>query len=215
MRSRDDFVRQRETMVRTQLVARGLRDPRVLDAMRRVPRERFVLPDYLDRAFDDGPLPIGQGQTISQPYIVALMTELLELTGTERVLEVGTGSGYQTAVLAEVASEVYTVEIVESLAERARGLLGDLGYRNVRFRVGDGTEGWLEHAPYDRILVAAAPRRFPPELGEQLVVGGWAIVPVGGFAQELHRVRRTETGFETERGIGVRFVPMVGKASEL
>ena len=215
MRSRNDYTRQRETMVRAQLVARGLRDPRVLDAMRVVPRERFVLPDFLDRAFDDGPLPIGQGQTISQPYIVALMTELLEFTGTERVLEIGTGSGYQTAVLAEVASEVYTVEIAQSLGEKARRLLNDLGYENVHFRVGDGSEGWLEYAPYDRILVAAAPRRFPPELGEQLAIGGWAIVPVGGFAQELQCVRRTETGFETEHGVGVRFVPMVGKASEL
>jgi len=201
-------------MVQTQLIARGVRDPRVLDAMRRVPRERFVLPDYLERAFEDGPLPIGQGQTISQPYIVALMTEMLELTGDERVLEIGTGSGYQTAVLAELAREVYTVEIIPALSESAQRLLEELGYTNVSFRVGDGTDGWKEHAPFDRILVTAAPRQFPAELGEQLAVGGWAVVPVGGLVQELQRIRRTESGFTTEHGVGVRFVPMVGQASK-
>lgn len=210
----DEDVRRRERMVRIQIAARGVRDPRVLEAMRRVPRERFVLPEYRDRAFEDGPLPIGKGQTISQPYIVALMTELLELAGTERVLEVGTGSGYQTAVLAELAAEVYTVEIFPELAEGARLLLEELGYRNVWFRVGDGTEGWPEHAPYDRILLTAAPQRFPEALGEQLALGGWAVAPIGGgFAQELQILRRTEKGLETEHSIGVRFVPMLGKAS--
>lgn len=214
MRS-EEIIRQRDAMVRFQIAARGVCDPRVLEAMRRIPRERFVLPEYRGRAFEDGPLPIGKGQTISQPYIVALMTELLELNGTERVLEIGTGSGYQTALLAELSAEVYTVEIIPELAERARLLLLDeLGYRNVWFRVGDGTEGWLEHAPYDRIILTAAPQRFPAELGEQLVIGGWAVAPIGeGFAQELQIIRRTEKGLEVEHSIGVRFVPMLGKAS--
>jgi protein-L-isoaspartate(D-aspartate) O-methyltransferase len=198
-------------MVRTQIEARGVRDPAVLAAMRRVPRERFV--QEADRALaeSDGPLPIGYGQTISQPYIVALMTELLRPHRGMRVLEIGTGSGYQTAVLAECVGTVFTVEIVPDLARGARTVLDELGYRNVRYRIGDGSLGWPEEAPFDGILAAAAPRDVPPALLDQLALGGRLVLPVGsGEGQRLLRVTREPQGPRREILAPVRFVPMTG-----
>ena len=160
-------------------------------------------------AYKDEPLPIGKGQTISQPFIVAYMTSLLELSGEERVLEIGTGSGYQTAVLAELAGEAFTVEILASLSEKAQALLAE--YENIRFRVGDGREGWIQHAPYDRILVTAAPPTLPAALPEQLRVGGILVAPVGKERQELIKMRRLENGYRREKKGGVRFVPLVKK----
>ncbi len=204
--------RDRARMVRYHIEARGVSDPDVLRAFRAVPRERFVPRLQAPAAYEDRPLPIGDEQTISQPYIVALMTELLELSGSESVLEIGTGSGYQTAVLAELANVVHTVEIVPSLAARSRDLLHSLGYANIRFRVGDGSDGWPEAAPFDRVIVTAAPRVFPEALQAQIAEGGWAVVPVGSHRQELLRIVRTEDGYREERHGGVRFVPMTGKA---
>ena len=200
---------ERERMVAEQIEARGVGDERVLEAMRAVPRERFVPKPYARLAYEDCPLPIGKGQTISQPYIVAYMTSLLELSGGERVLEIGTGSGYQSAILAELAREVYTVEILESLSVRAQGLLAE--YENIRFRVGDGSEGWFEHAPFDRMLVTAAPTTLPASLPAQLRVGGSLVAPVGGKRQDLVKVSRLEDSFRRETKGGVRFVPLVGK----
>lgn len=205
----------RERMVETQLAHRGIHDERILAAFRHVPRERFMPENMRHEAYEDFPVPIGEAQTISQPYIVALMTELLELNGRERALEIGTGSGYQTAILAELVGHVYTVEIVPSLAKRAREVLTELGYENVSFRIGDGTEGWAEEAPFDRILLTAAPKTFPPALEEQLRVGGIAVAPVGGFLQELRRYVREPDGMRIEEHGGVRFVPMTGKAWKL
>jgi protein-L-isoaspartate(D-aspartate) O-methyltransferase len=201
---------KRAAMVMTQIISRGVRDERVLDAMRKVPRERFVREKDLDLAFYDGPLSIGSGQTISQPYIVAYMTEMLSLTEKDRVLEIGTGCGYQTAVLAEVAAEVYSVEIVEELSERARGILEELGYGNVHLRTGDGSEGWPEYAPFDAIMVTAAPARVPKILIEQLADGGRMIVPVGVYEQYLRLVTKKGDEVEERDLIGVRFVPMTG-----
>ena len=211
----DRYVEERGRMVERQILSRGIRHERLLAAMRRVPRDQFVPTDVLPRAYHDGPLPIGNGQTISQPYIVALMTSLLDLTGDEKVLEIGTGSGYQTAILAEMGVAVYTVEIVETLSLSAQRLLARLGYANICYRVGDGTQGWAEHAPFDRIIGTAAPKRLPPTLGNQLVVGGWAVLPIGGFAQTLTVVRRTSDGMRTDDHGGVVFVPMTGEAQEL
>jgi protein-L-isoaspartate(D-aspartate) O-methyltransferase len=201
---------KRAAMVMTQIISRGVHDERVLDAMRKVPRERFVREKDLDLAFYDGPLSIGNGQTISQPYIVAYMTEMLELSEGDRVLEIGTGSGYQTAVLAEVAAEVYSVEIVENLSDRARGILEELDYGNIHLRVGDGSEGWPEHAPYDAIIVTAAPAHIPERLIEQLKDGGRMIVPVGIYEQYLRLVTKKGQKVEKRDLIGVRFVPMTG-----
>jgi protein-L-isoaspartate(D-aspartate) O-methyltransferase len=198
-------------MVDEQLRARGIRDSRVLDAMSRVPRHLFVPESERDEAYGDHPLPIGLGQTISQPYIVAFMSEALQLDPAHRVLEIGTGSGYQAAVLAELAGEVYTIEIIGELAARAEQTLRDAGYRNVTVRAGNGYLGWPEHAPYDRIMVTAAPDRVPPALVEQLKVGGLMAIPVGGHGfQELRVLRRTESGLETLATLPVRFVPMTG-----
>ena len=210
-RGSHDWDAERRRMVDDQLRARDIRNPRVLDAMLRVPRHLFVPDAERARAYGDFPLPIGHGQTISQPYVVAYMTEVLRLTGGERVLEVGTGSGYQAAVLGELAKEVYTIEIVEPLADRAREILSRLGYRNVQVRTGNGYLGWPEHAPYDRIMVTAAPDDVPPALVEQLAIGGLMAIPVGAIAQELRILRRTPTGLETLSSLPVRFVPMTGK----
>ena len=203
---------RREQMVMTQIAARGVRDPRVLEAMRKVPRHLFVPARDRDAAYEDGPLPIGEGQTISQPYIVALMTELAAPAASDRVLEIGTGSGYQAAVLAELAGEVYTIEIVEPLARRAGALLEELGYTNVHTRVGDGYRGWPEKAPFQAIVVTAAPEKIPEPLKEQLAVGGRLVIPVGAFSQDLVLVTRTESGFRTDTITAVRFVPMTGEA---
>lgn len=194
----------------------GIRDPRILAAMERIPRERFIPTEFARHAYENRPLPIGHAQTVSQPYVVARMTELLSLSGRERVLEVGTGSGYQTAVLAELAREVYTVEIIEPLAYRARGTLDGLGYANVRYRVGDGTYGWAEAAPFDGILVGAAPEKIPDRLVEQLRHGAPLVIPVGpSDNQQLVLLRRSMNGIATVEAIfPVRFVPMTGAAED-
>jgi len=202
----------REAMVREQIEARGVRTVAVLQAMRKVPRHEFVPESVRHFAYDDRPLTIGYGQTISQPYIVARMTELARLTPESRVLEVGTGSGYQAAVLAELAAEVYTIEIVPNLAHRAEGDLARLGYKNVHLRVGDGYRGWPELAPFDAIVVTAAPEKIPPPLLAQLKVGGRLVIPVGDYFQELKVVTRTAGGYQEENDGSVRFVPMTGQA---
>jgi len=208
----DAWAEARERMVREQIAGRGILDPRVLAAVAHVPRHELVPVEMREQAYEDRPLPIGRGQTISQPYVVAYMTEQLRLRGDERVLEVGTGSGYQAAVLAELAREVYSIEIVPELGERARADLARLGYSNVHVRVGDGYRGWPEHAPFDAIIVTAAPGHVPQPLIDQLAVGGRLVLPVGDFEQELLRIERDATGIRREHLIGVRFVPMRGEA---
>jgi protein-L-isoaspartate(D-aspartate) O-methyltransferase len=206
-----NFKVMREKMVETQIKARGVKDPRVLSALRKVERHRFVPEEYRSSAYTDQPLPIGEGQTISQPYIVALMTELLELKGDEKVLEIGTGSGYQAAVLSELAKEVYTVEIVESLASKAKDRLLELGYQNVRVKSGDGYLGWPEAAPFDAIVVTAAPDHIPKPLIDQLKEGGRMVVPVGRYAQELKKIVKRSGKIETTDIVPVLFVPMTGE----
>jgi protein-L-isoaspartate(D-aspartate) O-methyltransferase len=206
-----DQEARRVRMVDEQLRARDITSPRVLEAMRTVPRHRFVPEPLRERAYDDSPLPIGLGQTISQPYIVAFMTQALDVQPGHRVLEIGTGSGYQAAVLAELTSEVYSIEVVPELAERARTTLADLNYDRVRLRVGNGYLGWPEQAPFDRIIVTAAPPEIPPALVAQLKAGGLMAIPVGEGEQELRILRRTATGLETLQTLPVRFVPMVGR----
>jgi len=203
------FRAQRESMVETQIKARGITDERVLTAMNKVPRHRFVPEAMRKYAYNDEPLPIGKGQTISQPYIVAYMTEVLELTDKDRVLEIGTGSGYQAAVLAEIAQEVYTVEIVEELAQKAQDILKEEGYHNIHFHAGDGTFGWRAHAPYDAIMVTAAPPKIPERLQEQLKIAGRMIVPVGDTFQELILIIRGKSKYKTKKLLPVRFVPLV------
>jgi protein-L-isoaspartate(D-aspartate) O-methyltransferase len=198
-------------MVNEQLRERDIKDPRVLAAMEKVPRHLFIPEGVRHEAYGDYPVPIGHGQTISQPYIVAFMTQALDVQPGHRVLEIGTGSGYQAAVLAELAKEVYTMEIIEPLAESARTTLESLGYKNVHVRAGNGYQGWPEHAPYDRIIVTAAPEEVPPALIEQLKVEGLMAIPVGAVAQELRILRNTPQGMETLRTLPVRFVPMTGK----
>jgi protein-L-isoaspartate(D-aspartate) O-methyltransferase len=198
-------------MVETQIVARDITSPRVLDAMRTVPRHEFVPEAWRPGAYQDTPLPIGHDQTISQPYIVAYMSEALELDRSHRVLEIGTGSGYQAAILGELANQVFTIEIVEPLATRARQTLARLGYTNVHVRAGNGYLGWPEEAPFDRVMVTAAPDEVPPALIEQLKVGGLMAIPVGVGVQELRILRRSASGLETLRTLPVRFVPMTGK----
>jgi protein-L-isoaspartate(D-aspartate) O-methyltransferase len=206
-----DWERQRKAMVEEQLRARDIRDPRVLGAMLAVPRHVFVPEPQRGEAYGDFPLPIGYSQTISQPYIVAFMTQALDPQPEHRVLEIGTGSGYQAAVLARLVKAVYTIEIVEPLAERASATLRDLGYTNVNVRAGNGYMGWPEAAPFDRVIVTAAPDEIPQTLIEQLKVGGRIAIPVGTVAQELRILRRTATGTETLDTLPVRFVPMTGK----
>jgi protein-L-isoaspartate(D-aspartate) O-methyltransferase len=204
---------RRRAMVEQQMKGRGIRDPAVLAAMGRVPRHKFVPAAMRGLAYGDGPLPIGQGQTISQPYIVALMTELIGPKKGMRVLEIGTGSGYQAAVLAECVAEVDTIEVVPELGRSAAGLLRELGYKNVHVRVADGYEGWPEKAPFDAIvLTAAPPERVPQPLLDQLKLGGRLVAPVGRDVQDLVRITRTANGFDREVIAPVRFVPMTGKA---
>jgi protein-L-isoaspartate(D-aspartate) O-methyltransferase len=207
----DPWQPARRRMIDDQIRARGVTNQAVLDAMRKVPRHLFVPPALRDAAYDDGPLPIGQGQTISQPYIVAYMTEALGIRPGEHVLEIGTGSGYQAAVLAEIAREVYTIEIVPELADRARETLAGLGYKNVYVRTGNGYAGWPEKAPFPRIMVTAAPDDVPPALVEQLAPGGAMVLPVGTSFQEMTIVTKTAQGIARKTTIPVRFVPMVGK----
>ena len=207
----DPLAAARRRMVDEQIRARGVRSRRVLDAMTRVPRHLFVPLDSRARAYEDTPLPIGQGQTVSQPYIVAYMTEELDLSADHRVLEIGTGSGYQAAVLGELVKQVWSVEIIPELAERARRTLADTGYRNVEIRAGNGYLGWPEQAPFDRIIVTAAPPEIPQALVEQLAVGGRMIVPVGTLVQELVLLTKNARGVAEKRTIPVRFVPMVNE----
>ncbi|HEX7401820.1 MAG TPA: protein-L-isoaspartate(D-aspartate) O-methyltransferase [candidate division Zixibacteria bacterium] len=210
----DIYAEERERMVGQQIEARGVKDKLVLAAMRKIPRHLFVPRNWRDQAYTDGPLPIGEGQTISQPYIVGLMTELLNLKGGEKILEIGTGSGYQAAVLAEIAKEVYTIEIICPLAQRAESTLKELEYDNVIVRCGDGYQGWKEHAPFDGVIVTAAPDHIPQPLVDQLKVGGRLVIPVGDVFQELMVVTKTETGTKKMNVIPVRFVPMTGEAEK-
>lgn len=209
----DSYRSLRDEMVDQQIVARGVCDPRVLAAMRKVPRHEFVPEDLRESAYEDGPLPIGEGQTISQPLIVASMTEAAQLRGGERVLEIGTGSGYGAAVLAEIADEVFTIECIESLATNARATLDRLGYRNIEVLVGDGTLGWPAAAPYDAILVTAGGPYVPPSLRAQLKPGGRLVMPVGEqhFGQTLVRVTRGTDGEDRQEDLSlVSFVPLIG-----
>ncbi len=214
MNQDNGFELQRASMVDYQLRARGIGSPLVLEAMGRVPRERFIPERMKDCAYDDGPLPIGAGQTISQPYIVALMTEALDLEGGERVLDIGTGSGYAAAVLGCIASEVFSIERVRELADRAARTLAAEGFDNVRVRCGDGTIGWSEHQPFDGIIVAAGAPSVPESLKHQLAVGGHLVIPVGSehSVQSLERITRLgENEFRTEDLGAVRFVPLIGE----
>ena len=206
-----DWESERVRMVDEQLRPRDIHSKRVLDAMLKVPRHLFVPESVRPLAYGDFPVPIGYGQTISQPYIVAFMTQALNVEPAHRVLEIGTGSGYQAAVLSLLAKEVYTIEILAPLAERARTTLADLGYRNVQVRTGNGYLGWPEHAPYDRVIVTAAPEEVPPALVQQLKMGGLMAIPVGTTIQELRILRRVPTGMETIATLPVLFVPMTGK----
>ncbi len=209
-----DWDAERRRMVEAQLRARDIRSERVLDAMLTVPRHLFVPEGRRADAYSDAPLPIGLGQTISQPYIVAFMTQALDIAPGHRVLEIGTGSGYQAAVLGALAHEVYSIEILPPLAERARGILSALGYRNIQVRTGNGYLGWPEQAPYDRIMVTAAPDDVPEALVQQLKIGGLMAIPVGAVTQELRILRRTVAGTETLSTLPVRFVPMTNKPGD-
>jgi len=205
------FERERQRMVEEQIIGRGIRDERVLAAMRKVPRHEFLPEAMRGNAYVDQALPIGEGQTMSQPYMVALMTQILELTGTERVLEIGTGSGYQAAVLAELAGKVYTVERIKALAERARGVLDRLGYRSVALKVYDGTYGWKEMSPFDAIMVTAGAPHIPDALVEQLKEGGRMVIPVGDrYGQRLMKVVKTAGAVLSEQSVPCVFVPLIG-----
>ncbi len=201
-------------MVDRHIVPAGVQDPTVLAAMRRVPRHRFVPETESARAYEDDPLPIGYGQTVSQPSLVGLMLEALKLSGDDKVLEVGTGSGYQAALLAEIVTTVCTIEILEPLAQQARKTLEELGYGRVQVRTGDGYRGWPDDAPFDAIVVSAAPDDIPQALLEQLAIGGRLILPVGRFLQRLVLVQRTQAGYERTKLGFVRFVPMIGGGDE-
>lgn len=208
----DRFAEARRRMVEWQIRRRGIRDERVLRAMGTVPRQEFVPPPYINKAYDDEPLPIGRGQTISQPYIVAAMLAAIGLTGSERVLEIGTGCGYQAAVLALLAREVYTVEFLPELAQSAADRLERLAFSNVHVRCGDGTLGWSEYAPYNAILIAAAAPRIPGPVLEQLAENGRLVAPVGDDVdQEIHIARNHEGRIQVEHDVPCRFVPLVGK----
>jgi protein-L-isoaspartate(D-aspartate) O-methyltransferase len=211
VQSEDQFARQRQRMVEEQIRARGIREKTVLDAMLKVPRHRFVPASEMQATYGDHPLPIGSGQTISQPFMVAYMTEAAEISSSEKVLEIGTGSGYQAAVLGELAKEVSTIEIIPELAERAAKVLGELGYKNVHVKTGNGYLGWPEHAPYDGIIVTAAPNEVPPALIEQLALNGKMVIPVGAVYQEMMIITKTQKGVIERKTIPVRFVPMTGK----
>jgi protein-L-isoaspartate(D-aspartate) O-methyltransferase len=214
MMGMEKLAQLRERMVREQLQARDINDTRVLAAMKKVPRHEFVPEELIDSAYEDGALPLMLGQTISQPYIVAYMTQALDLQGTERVLEIGTGSGYQAAILAEIVREVYTIEILPQLHTRAETILSKLGYRNIYLRVGDGFLGWPEKSPFDRIIVTAAPVETPQPLLDQLKEGGRLVIPLGSITQELVVFEKTRSGIRRRTTIPVRFVPMTGKAGD-
>lgn len=212
---KNGFTEARENMVKYQIEARGVRDEKVLKAMRTVERHLFVTPEYHSQAYNDYPLPIGDGQTISQPYIVALMTEMLNLQADDKVLEIGTGSGYQAAVLAEICDSVFTIEIFESLGKQAKQLLNALGYKNVYVKVGDGYRGWPEHAPFDGIIVTCAPTHVPDPLIEQLCEGGRLVIPVGEkYSQILVLYVKKNGKLKEMDNVPVRFVPMINDEGE-
>ncbi|MGD9158269.1 MAG: protein-L-isoaspartate(D-aspartate) O-methyltransferase [Desulfobacteraceae bacterium] len=206
-----DYRHARERMIKKQLIPRGITDERVLQAMAKVHRHLFIEEAFAGEAYSDHPLPIGQKQTISQPYIVALMTQILKLTGTEKVLEIGTGSGYQTAILAELSEKIYTIERIRPLMEKARYLLNNMDYTNILFKYFDGTLGWQQYAPFDAIIVTAGAPQIPGNLIGQLTEGGRMVVPVGGkTSQELLEIIRTKGGYRTVKHGGCRFVDLVG-----
>jgi len=209
MIQQEEWKEKAKAMVRSQIIARGVTDQRVLNVMENTPRHLFVPPDVAAYAYSDSPLPIGHSQTISQPYIVALMTESLELQGSEKILEIGTGSGYQAAILSPLVDTCYSIEVLEPLANKAEALLKELEYDNVVVRWGDGYGGWEEHAPFDGIIITAAPPEIPEKLIEQLKVGGKMILPVGTMLQELILITKTNKGIRKESIIPVRFVPMI------
>jgi len=205
------YEKMRLTMVRDQIERRGIKDIQVLDALRKVPRHKFV-PEHLQKyAYADEPLPIGEDQTISQPYIVAFMTEKLQLESYHKVLEIGTGSGYQAAILAEIVDSVFTIEIVDILARRAINTLKKLGYENIYVKSGDGYKGWPEYSPFDAIIITAAPTKIPQPLVEQLKIGGRMILPLGEYSQELVLIEKSEQGINRKDLLPVRFVPMTGE----
>ena len=207
----DEFKQAREQMVEGQIRSRGIKDDDVIRAMLKVPRHKFVPQGLEKHAYKDSPLSIGLGQTISQPYIVAYMTDAADLSNDDKVLEIGTGSGYQAAILGEIAKEVYTIEIVPELAERSANVLSQLGYKNVFAKHGNGYLGWPEHAPFDAIIVTAAPDEIPQALVDQLAVGGKMVVPVGTTNQEMVIISKSRKGVTKKKTIPVRFVPMTGK----
>ena len=210
------YSSERKRMVEYQIKARGIDDKRVIDAFLRVERHRFVPDGYIPHAYEDRPLPIGEGQTISQPYIVAFMTHVLSLSRTDQVLEIGTGSGYQAAILGELCDNVYTVEVIPSLGRKAEGLIRELGYENVRVKIGDGYEGWKEYAPYDAIIVTCSPTHVPEPLKEQLKEGGRMVIPVGeAYDQTLIMFRKIGDRLKEEKRLPVRFVPMVNEKGEV
>ncbi len=210
---KDQFEKLRNLMIETQLIPRGIKDEKVLNAMRKIPRHLFVPSDRIDEAYEDRPLPIGYGQTISQPYMVAVMTELLKPNKNKKILEIGTGCGYQTAILAEICKEVYTIERIPELTEIAKRNIEKLGYKNVFFKTGDGSLGWEENAPYDGIIVTAGAPKVPESLKKQLSKnGGVLVIPVGSqFTQSLLRITRKENFFDTEELFFCAFVPLIGE----
>jgi protein-L-isoaspartate(D-aspartate) O-methyltransferase len=206
------FQIQRKDMVRFQIVSRGIKNKNVISVMEEIPRHIFVPANLIEEAYSDKPLPIGYNQTISQPYIVALMTELLQLSGKEKVLEIGTGSGYQTAILCKLAKEVYSIDRIEPLVERAKNCLENLGIRNVKFKTGDGTVGWKEYAPYDRIIVTAAAPKIPDALVKQLDENGIMVIPVGSrYVQTMKVIKKKNKKIKEENSIECVFVPLIGK----
>jgi protein-L-isoaspartate(D-aspartate) O-methyltransferase len=210
-----DLAAQRQEMIQRQLMTRGINDARVLAAMAKVPREEFVAPESRAASYEDGPLPIGYGQTISQPYVVAFMTEQLRPKPNDRVLEVGTGSGYQAAILAELVSEVYSIEIVEPLAKSAEAILQRLGYKNLHLKIGDGYKGWPEEGPFDAIIVTCAPDKVPQPLVDQLKDDGRMVIPVGDrFAQQLYLLEKKNGQLKQSATLPVRFVPMTSEAAK-